>query len=548
MITKTCAVSGQQFIVTDEDLAFYQKMDVPVPTLCPRERFRRRLTWRHGGDLFKVECDGTKKPIISQYPQERPFPVYEQNYWWGDDWSALDYGRDFDFSRPFFDQFVELYNQVPHISLVNHNAENSYYTNHALNHKDCYLIFGGAHNEDCLYGYFLQNCTNVVDGDCLVRCELCFNASASSDCYSCAYVTYCRSCQDCFLCQDCQSCQDCIACVGLGHKKYHILNKAYSPQDYERIKSELRLDTRAGWERMFAQYETLQKDAFYPYGHLYNCEDSTGDRLYHCKNCKDCFDSRESENCRYVSFTPNGLESYDCTFSAPVGVRFCYEVISTLGERMMSNMLVWHCNDVMYSAECHNSHDLFGCAGLKRKEYCILNKQMTVHEYTSTQEKIIAHMRETGEWGEFFPGAMSPYAYNHSMAQRFLPLTQEACSKQGFAWYEAQNKTQYIGPESDLAESIYDVDDEVVNQVLTCKATGKSYRILKQELSFYRQVGLPIPDCCPDHRHEVRMRLRNPRELWRRKCTKCSAEIESSFSPDRPEKVLCESCYLATIN
>ena len=38
---KVCAVSGQQFSITDEDLRFYEKMGVPEPTLCPQERDAR---------------------------------------------------------------------------------------------------------------------------------------------------------------------------------------------------------------------------------------------------------------------------------------------------------------------------------------------------------------------------------------------------------------------------------------------------------------------------------------------------------------------------
>ena len=57
-------------------------------------------------------------------------------------------------------------------------------------------------------------------------------------------------------------------------------------------------------------------------------------------------------------------------------------------------------------------------------------------------------------------------------------------------------------------------------------------------------MNLPIPHLHPDERHKDRMALRNPRKLWKRTCDKCVKEIETSYAPDRPEKVYCEECYL----
>ncbi len=36
-------------------------------------------------------------------------------------------------------------------------------------------------------------------------------------------------------CDNCVSCTDCFGCVGLRNKKYHILNKAYAPEEYSKI-------------------------------------------------------------------------------------------------------------------------------------------------------------------------------------------------------------------------------------------------------------------------------------------------------------------------
>jgi hypothetical protein len=57
--------------------------------------------------------------------------------------------------------------------------------------------------------------------------------------------------------------------------------------------------------------------------------------------------------------------------------------------------------------------------------------------------------------------------------------------------------------------------------VVICEVSGKPFRIIKQELEFYRKHNLPIPHRHPDVRHTDRMKLRNPRKLRDRKCNKC---------------------------
>jgi hypothetical protein len=545
---KTCKISGKKFTITSDDLKFYEKMGVPVPTLCPEERQRRRLTWRHGGKLFKIKCAGSGKETFSMYSPQEPFPIYEQEYWWSDHWDGQDYAQEVDFEKNFFNQFETLAKKVPRISLVNTNSVNSYYTNHGLNLKNCYLVLGGTNSEDCFYSFFIQDCRNVVDGDSLLNCELCFSGNASIGCYQCSHITHFQHCSDCTLIHDCISCQDCVGCVGLRHKQYYIFNKPYSKQEYEKIKSSFSLDKNSSQQELSSKFEALKKEVTSPSSHTYNCEDCTGDMLFHCNNCKDCFDCKESEHCKYLNFSPNGLESYDACFTAPVGVQFSYENVSTLGNHMIGNALVWRGADVFYSLECHNSHDLFGCIGLKHAEYCILNKKYSKEEYEKLRDKIIEHMKKTGEWGEFFPIEIAPFAYNETIAMEYFPLSKKEVLARGWRWRSEEGKDHKPATIRTIPDDITDIPDSICQEVLACAICKKNYQIQKEELKFYRKMELPVPHKCPDCRHHERMHLRNPRTLHLRNCDKCSTEIQTTFAPERPEQVYCEKCYLAEVN
>jgi len=75
-----------------------------------------------------------------------------------------------------------------------------------------------------------------------------------------------------------------------------------------------------------------------------------------------------------------------------------------------------------------------------------------------------------------------------------------------------------IIPANKLPENIADIPDDILNWAIECEITKKPFRIIKEELEFYRKHNLPIPRRHPDQRHLDRMSLRNPRKLFERIC------------------------------
>jgi hypothetical protein len=182
--------------------------------------------------------------------------------------------------------------------------------------------------------------------------------------------------------------------------------------------------------------------------------------------------------------------------------------------------------------------------------YCILNKQYSKEAYETLMPRIIAHMQKTGEWGEFFPASCRPFAYNESLAQVYFPLSREEVLKRGWKWHEEPLeplRVSRIIKGKDLPDTIDDIPDDILNWAIECDVTGKPFRIIRQELEFYRSMRLPVPRLHPDERHRRRMALRNPRKLWNRTCGKCQGPIMTSYAPERPEIVYCEKCYLASV-
>ncbi len=548
MKTKICTVSNQEFVITDEDEKFYEKMGVPEPTLCPQERNRRRTSYRNFKNLYRRKCDGTGKMVISMYHKDQPFPVYENSYWWSDKWDSMEYGQEIDLGRSFLDQYHDLAMKVPRFCTNTLASENCEYGNQVIYSKDCYLVFGCVHDEDCMYGHIVWYSKNCLDNLYVFRCEWCSECVDCVDCYDLHHSTECANCNESYFLHDCRGCNNCFGCTNLRNKSYCFLNQQLTKEAYELKMQSLRAFKRETIEMGKEWLEkTKKKHCLFPPMFGVKNEDCTGNHVYESKNCQSVFDTKNCEDSNYL-FTSFGVyNSYDISFNGGEG-RFCYECMTNGGaEDCMSSQSCYDCSGMYYCEFCYNCKDCFGCTGLRNKQYCILNKQYEKEEYERLRDEIIERMKEDKEWGEFFSSKYSPFAYNESVAQEYQPLDQDEVISRGLRWRAEEVGASYEGEKVKIPDTIVEVDDEIIKQVLTCQVTGKSYRILKQELEFYKRMKLPLPDTCPDYRHEARMGLRNPRDLWSRSCKKCDKNVESSFETSCPEQVVCESCYLDSL-
>jgi hypothetical protein len=179
-------------------------------------------------------------------------------------------------------------------------------------------------------------------------------------------------------------------------------------------------------------------------------------------------------------------------------------------------------------------------------------------------------MKEIGEWGEFFPLELCLHGYNETVAQDYYPCTKEQILERKGNWRDKMPGV--YGKETikaqDLPDDIKDVQDSITKELVACandldnpgvasgslgRPCGRNYRIIAQELSFYRRQGIALPRFCFDCRVEKRLDKQNPHELWHRQCMceeeghkhegQCKNEFETTYAPERKEKVWCEECY-----
>ncbi len=563
--TKKCRLSGKEFVVTDKDLEFYNKIspliggkkfNIPLPTLCPEERSMRRLSRRNEKSFYQRKCDKTGESIISGFSPQKPFPVYSQNAWLWDSWSPYDYGFSYDFEKNAFEQFLKLQNVVPHIALENVANENSPYVSHSAWNKDCHLIFYSDKNERCMYLNNSFHNKDCFDSSYILRCEQTYGSHNCRDSYRLFFSKDCHECRDSYFLESCSWCHDCFGCVGLKNKSYHLFGQSLSETEYRQKISELKLTTESSLEKV--QKVIYQKNLHILRRHMVwtKNENCFWDALSECANIFEWYYLEKSSDCRYIQDSQRCRDCMDMSGWGGSWVELVYECASVWDGAyniIFSNTIWDGQKNSLYSEWCGGWENCLLSIGVRKWKNVILNKSYGQEEYETLSQKIIEHMVQSGEWWEFFPVEHSPFFYNETTAYDYYPLSNSEIQKRG--WWIKEESDKYSGSNyTPLTLDNYDEKnvgyeiaqkniETLLSATLVCTLSGKAFKITKQELLFYLQNNLPIPTKHYEQRHKTRMWNQNKRELYNRNCAECSRDMITTYSPERQEKVVCEECY-----
>jgi hypothetical protein len=156
-------------------------------------------------------------------------------------------------------------------------------------------------------------------------------------------------------------------------------------------------------EEIAAEIENLRLK--YPHVALrqYNSENCVGDNIQNSKNCFWAFSTKNTYDGGYLYdiYTVYGERNedvYDSFFS--VDLHSCYNCIQ-VGDG-------WNCNFCHYCEHlkeselceaCFNSHNLFGCISVNRKEYMILNKPYPKEEWHKVTSQLKEALKQDKKYG-----------------------------------------------------------------------------------------------------------------------------------------------------
>jgi hypothetical protein len=129
--SRICQNCHQSFTIESDDFSFYKKINVPPPTFCPKCRMLRRMSFSNYHNFYKTNCEACQEPTIGIYREDRPYRMYCNPCWWKDNWDGTEYGTNYDETRPFFEQMLELRDKSIFMALetLYPSLTNTIYTN-----------------------------------------------------------------------------------------------------------------------------------------------------------------------------------------------------------------------------------------------------------------------------------------------------------------------------------------------------------------------------------------------------------------------------------
>lgn len=529
-----CKISEENFEISDLEKSLREKLAVaPEPTMKPEYRIRHLgAFWQHW-HLHSRVCDKTGKNIISPLRPDCRYPVWHKKEWVK---HAQPPGAEFDFSKPFFKQAWELFQQCPIPHNLGTHSENCEYTDDWWSSKNCYLSHCGYQCEDLKYCYRVMDTKDSQFCVFTFGSELCVDLINCESCYESVYLLNCKQVQNSSFLYDCRNCQDCMFCFNLRNKQYCFGNQQLTKAEFEAKKAEWDLSNKDHYVEAKSHFsEMLKIMAWHRAAEVDRSENADGNYLMNVSNCEKCFFTSDTEDS--VNVVRSGIDIKNCLdfLSNGATAELCYQ---TIGCGISAYNILNCCHVYNSSSFCEYSFNLercehcFGCCGLVGKKYHIFNKPYVEKDYFEVKEKIIAHMRQTGEYGQFFPGYFSPVPYSESWSHFYWPLSENDQKKLGY-WRAPK------------LESNTKADNK---SVFWDEVAQKPFVIQPDDVAFAEKLSVPTPYCHYSRRLQENFKwLFYNGTLRETTCAKMGKPIQTSWPVEYDGRILSEAAYLEMI-
>src|SRR3990167_4099042 len=239
---RTCSLTGQKWEMTDEEIGWYKKFNVPPSTVAPLARLKQLAGFAAGISIWWKPHAKTGQPILSFIHPDNPFQVLPDKEWFGEDY--LDNFR-WSVSDPFFARFRELAFSIPVGAMRDDGSSINCIGVDLLDAQDCYMTFGSGDMKRVLYAYMTgMNSEDCVDAVNTGGSRESFALNWCDGMYKCAYAFDCNACLSSAFIFGCEDCEFCFGATNKSHKKYLWFNEQLSREEWEERRSKVDLSIR----------------------------------------------------------------------------------------------------------------------------------------------------------------------------------------------------------------------------------------------------------------------------------------------------------------
>lgn len=494
---RVCALTGEEWEMTEEEIGWYKKFNVPPHPWAPIVRLKQMMGFPSGIAIWKKPHAETGKEILTFVHPDSPYKVIDDKEWFSREFAQDT--RELDPSRPFFDQFRELAYSIPVGARRDDGSNENCVAIDAINSRDSYLVFGANELERFQYGAISFSAQGSVLTTNTIQVNNSFMVNACAELHNCRYCFQNGKLVNCTFSFACSNLENCFGTANREHEKYLFFNEQLSQGEWEKRVGEIDLRSRKVFEEWSEKFLDLVRGEYWPPDfRVEPLEDSWGEYLLRATRNHDAY---WSDTCTDIYRTWIGFEARDVAYGmwSAWGDGAYHSVDLVKFSNLKYCMRTWRCQNMEYSIDCYDSENCFGCVGLRKKKFHIFNKPYTEEAYYQKVDEIKTAMLERGEYGMFFPANLSQCGYQFSMGDFFLGYSEKELEQ-----FEAPTFDPTVGnvevpgqviKASELPDHLDDIDPEKhVGKPILDEELGRMYTVTPKEFAFYEEKGLPFPN------------------------------------------------------
>ncbi|MBU0531082.1 MAG: hypothetical protein ABIG32_00860 [Candidatus Uhrbacteria bacterium] len=552
---RTCELTGEKWVMDEEEIGWYKKFNVPPSKRSPLARQRVMAGFMIGYQWWWQRHPETNKPVLTFVHPASGIKVLPDKEWHAADFSGI--YADYDPARSFFEQLGELERRVPFQAARNLiEPENSIAVN-SFGDINSYFTALNSQAENSFYCVWSHRAIESSDIHNVATVQQSHQIDDAGRIFNSRYVRDSGQIQNSAFMAFCSDCEDCFGAVSQKRKKYLWFNEQLNESEYQKRISGIDLGTRSEVLRYQERFDEMLRESVWPENMSVDAEGCVGEYLFNVRNCRYCYQCvKASRDLFFCGFTAS--DTHDSAY--------CLSAISAADSYGCVDIFDSHacllCNSVggslhlEYCLQCIDCENCFGCVGLRRKKFCIFNRQFTEDDYWKQLDEIKCALLARGEYGEFFPLAMSPCYFPQSGAAMYFGATAEDGRQLGAAEYDPESlgaigedliDTAKTRRSDEVPDSIDALDvDEWAGTPIMDTESKRRFAMIKPEIAHYQKLRIAPPDRHPVFRIQQMMRRANIAVFEEVRCAKCHQSLTVAKNLAFPQRTIyCEACYRA---
>lgn len=550
---RTCALTGEKWMLTEEEIRWYRHFNVPPAKFSPLARMRMLMGFNMGIDVWWNTHPETGESMLSYIHPDSPIKAIPDLEWHARDFSGET--EKFRADEPFLEQWMKLAKRIPMPALRQYEIPKNTVGVSTMGVEDSFMVFA-FNGKRCSYCYLsfdvedsydIAFCRAIRDSNSLLRCIKmfsCHDCVESSECMNSAFLFDCRNCEFCF------------GATNQRNKKYLWFNEQLTKEKWEQRVSETDLSSWSTYCEHRDKFLQMLGASIWPESFNQKSDACTGEYLERCVRVTDGYWLElVSDSLRYwLSVNGDSSQVAYCSGASRCSeIYMCAGIVNSQENKFCTT--TQQSIDMEYCMQCVNCEHCFGCVGIRNKKFCILNEQYNEADYWKKVDEVKCAMLDRGEYGSFFPAESSPTGFTLSPTMLFAPFTQQELDTLGVPMLDPSHgnviSSEQAAPQKRIDPvTIPDRLDEIDPSVFVKKAIfdaelGRNWSVHEREFEMYKARHLPFP------RRHFRMRTKAMLDLVNkplfdlRACQSCSKPISVAQNTAFPNRTIyCQACYL----